>query len=201
MELTKIRSIATRNHSSSWRNVLQLRRHRAKIPPIEICAPPKRNEFRSAVFDLVAERAPGQESDLVAIGEQNARDRKQRIDMARRRRRSDKNLHDIGPLIADKRAYVGLPMEATPSGAKSPRPRSRANVQHGERARLRESFRDWILRYGCNGVAAIVCFADWSCPGLVDGLGLRRVCLGHHVSFRIRWARDSPRAEWRRDGL
>jgi hypothetical protein len=31
-------------------------------------------------------------------------------------------IHDIGPLIADKRAYVGLPMEATPSGAKSHRP-------------------------------------------------------------------------------
>ena len=31
----------------------------------------------------------------------------------------------------------------------------------------------------------------WSCPGLVDGLGLRRVCLGHHVSFRIRWGKDS----------
>ena len=26
----------------------------------------------------------------------------------------------------------------------------------------------------------------------MDGLGLRRVCLGHHVSFRIRWAKDSP---------
>ena len=75
----------------SWRNVLQLRRHRAKIPPIEICVALKRNEFRSAVFDSVAERAAGQESDLVAFGEQNTRDRKQRIDMARRRRRSDKN--------------------------------------------------------------------------------------------------------------
>jgi hypothetical protein len=35
----------------SWRNVLQLRRYRAKIPPIEICVALKRNEFRSAVFD------------------------------------------------------------------------------------------------------------------------------------------------------
>ena len=52
----------------SWRNVLQLRRHRAKIPPIEICTALKRNEFRSAVFDSVAERAAGQESDLVAFG-------------------------------------------------------------------------------------------------------------------------------------
>src|SRR5580693_2408597 len=33
---------------------------------------------------------------------------------------------------------------------------------------------------------------EWSCPGLVDGLGLRRACLGHRVSFRIRWAKDSP---------
>src|SRR5580693_7129264 len=26
----------------------------------------------------------------------------------------------------------------------------------------------------------------------MDGLGLRRACLGHHASFRIRWATDSP---------
>ena len=32
----------------------------------------------------------------------------------------------------------------------------------------------------------------WSCPALMDGLGLGRACLGHHVSFRIRWAKDSP---------
>ena len=32
----------------------------------------------------------------------------------------------------------------------------------------------------------------WSCPALMDGLGLRRACSGHHVSFRIRWAKDSP---------
>ena len=31
----------------------------------------------------------------------------------------------------------------------------------------------------------------WSCPALMDGLGLRRACLGHHVSFRIRWAKDT----------
>ena len=31
----------------------------------------------------------------------------------------------------------------------------------------------------------------WSCPVLMDGLELRRACLGHHVSFRIRWAKDS----------
>ena len=30
-----------------------------------------------------------------------------------------------------------------------------------------------------------------SCPALMDGLGLRRVWLGHHVSFRIRWAKDT----------
>ena len=32
----------------------------------------------------------------------------------------------------------------------------------------------------------------WSCPALMDGLGLRQACLGHRVSFRIRWAKDSP---------
>ena len=32
----------------------------------------------------------------------------------------------------------------------------------------------------------------WSCPGLMDGLGLKRAWLGHHVSFRIRWVKDSP---------
>ena len=32
----------------------------------------------------------------------------------------------------------------------------------------------------------------WSYPALMDGLGLRQACLGHHASFRIRWARDSP---------
>ena len=33
---------------------------------------------------------------------------------------------------------------------------------------------------------------DGVTPALVDGLGLRRACLGHRVSFRIRWAKDSP---------
>jgi hypothetical protein len=73
--------------------------------------------------------------------------------MARRGGRSDKNFHDIGPLIADKAASVGLPTDATPSGAISARPRSRANSQQGEGARLRENFRDWILRYVCNTAA------------------------------------------------
>ena len=41
--------------------------------------------------------------------------------------------------------------------------------------------------------------SEWSCPALMDGLGASgRVCLGHHVSFRIRWGKDTPRAEWRR---
>ena len=105
----------------SWRNVLQLRRYRAKIPPIEICVALKRNEFRSAVFDSVAERAAGQESDLVAFGAQNTRDRKQRIDMAGRRRRSDKNFHDIGPLIADEARLLGLPIDAGLPAQKSAR--------------------------------------------------------------------------------
>jgi hypothetical protein len=45
----------------SRRNVLEFGSHREKIPPIEICAALKRNEFRSAVFDAVTERAAGQE--------------------------------------------------------------------------------------------------------------------------------------------
>ena len=31
----------------------------------------------------------------------------------------------------------------------------------------------------------------WSCPALMDGLGLRRVYSGHRVSFRIRLGRDN----------
>ena len=31
----------------------------------------------------------------------------------------------------------------------------------------------------------------WSYPALMDGLGLRQAFLGDHVSFRIRWAKDS----------
>ena len=93
----------------SRRNVLQLGSHRENFPPIEICAHRKRNEFRSAAFDAGAKDAAGQESDLVAFGEQYVRDRKQRIEMACRGRRSDKNFHDIVPLIADKARIRGSP--------------------------------------------------------------------------------------------
>ena len=58
---------------------------------------------------------------------------------------------------------MGLPTDAMPSGAISGRPRSRANGQHGERARLRENFRDWILRYVCNAAAAGETFATAIC--------------------------------------
>ena len=46
-----------------------------------------------------------------------------------------------------------------------------------------------IRRHSTNGYLSPV---EWSYPALVDGLGLRRACLGHRVSFRIRWAKDSP---------
>ena len=111
----------------SRRNVLQFGNRRENIPPIDICGALKRNEFRSAAFYAVAEGAPGQEIDLVAFGEQDTRDCKQRIEMARRRHTSDKNLHDLDPLIADRRAFAGLPTGATPSGAISGQPRSRPN--------------------------------------------------------------------------
>jgi hypothetical protein len=29
-------------------------------------------------------------------------------------------------------------------------------------------------------------------PRFAGRVGFRRACLGHHVSFRIRWAKDSP---------
>jgi hypothetical protein len=32
----------------------------------------------------------------------------------------------------------------------------------------------------------------WSCPALMGGLGLGELCSEHHVSFRIRWAKDTP---------
>ena len=35
-------------------------------------------------------------------------------------------------------------------------------------------------------------FLEVEFPALKDGLGLRQACLGHDVSFRIRWAKDSP---------
>src|SRR6202789_2671425 len=105
----------------SRRNVLQFGGHREKIPPIEICAALKRNEFRSAVFDAFAERAAGQESDLVRFGPQYTRDRKQRIDMAGRGGRSDKNFHDICPLIADEARLLGLPIDAGLPAQKSAR--------------------------------------------------------------------------------
>src|ERR1700722_20145207 len=55
--------------------------------------------------------------------------------------------------LPTRRASLGLPTDATPSGAISGQPRSRPNVQHGERARLPENFRDWTLRYVCNAAA------------------------------------------------
>jgi hypothetical protein len=45
----------------------------------------------------------------VAFGEQDTGDRKQRIDMARSGRRSEKNFHDTGPLIADTARIRGSP--------------------------------------------------------------------------------------------
>ena len=49
--------------------------------------------------------------------------------------------------------------------------------------------RAWITTGLAYGVGVFVVM--WSCPALMDGLGLRRACLGHHVSFRIRWAKDT----------
>src|SRR5262249_14761053 len=71
-------------------------------PQIEIGVGRKRNEFRSTAFDAVAVGAPRQEGNLVAFGEQYARDCKQRIEMARRGRGSEENFHGIGPLIVDR---------------------------------------------------------------------------------------------------
>jgi Integrase core domain len=47
--------------------------------------------------------------------------------------------------------------------------------------------RAWLGRIGVKTL-----FRSWSRPALMDGLGLGRVCLGDHVSFGIRWAKDSP---------
>jgi hypothetical protein len=73
--------------------------------------------------------------------------------MARRGGRSDKNFHDIGPLIADKARICGSPDGRDALRRNIRQPRSRPNGQHGERARLRQSFRNWILRYVCNATA------------------------------------------------
>jgi hypothetical protein len=135
------------------RNVLEFRSHRENVSTIEICAALKRNEFSSAIFDAVAERAAGQETDLVAFGAEHMYDRKQRIEMARRGRRSEKNFHHFGPLLPTRRASRVSSTDATPSGAISGRPRSRPNGQHGERVRLPMNFRDWTLRYVCNAAA------------------------------------------------
>ena len=100
-----MRSQATAQPFEPRRNVLQFGDHRENVAQVEICAARKRKELRAAGFDAGAKRGAGQEGDLVAFGDQNARDRKQRIEMARRRRRSDENFHDIGPLIADDGAH------------------------------------------------------------------------------------------------
>jgi hypothetical protein len=54
------------------------------------------------------------------------------------------------------------------SGAISGQPRGRPNGPHGERARLRESFRNWTLRYLCNAATDGKKFAK-SSPGFIPG--------------------------------
>jgi hypothetical protein len=75
---------------------------REDILRIEVRGRRERKKFGSAALDANAEGAARQKSNLVTFGAQNARDRKQRIEMARRGRRDDENFHGIGPLIADK---------------------------------------------------------------------------------------------------
>src|SRR5882757_6173408 len=86
--------------------VFQLGNHRENFPQIEVRARGKGKEFESAGFDAGAKGGACQEGDLVAFGRQDACNRKQRIEMTRRRRRSDKNFHVIGPLIVEKRSRL-----------------------------------------------------------------------------------------------
>jgi hypothetical protein len=62
------------------RDSLEFRNHRENVPQIEICACGEGKEFDSAAFDSVAKDRARQESDLVAFGEQDARDRRQRVE-------------------------------------------------------------------------------------------------------------------------
>ena len=66
---------------------------------IEVRGRWERKKFGPTAFDTRAKGGPGQEGDLVAFGEQDARDRKQRIEMARRGRRSEENFHGNRPLM------------------------------------------------------------------------------------------------------
>src|ERR1700727_2590970 len=89
-------------------------------------------------------------------------------------------------------SYLGLAPTPFQSGGMD-RDR-RINRAGNSRARKTLVQLAWLwLRYQPESSHA----AWWSCPALMDGLGLRRVCLGHHVSFRIRWrkATQGPRGE------
>ena len=74
-------------------HALQLGSHRADVTQIEVRALGKGVEFRPDGFDAAAQNAARQKGEFVAFGDQDASDREQRIEMARRGGRSDENFH------------------------------------------------------------------------------------------------------------
>lgn len=75
--------------------VFQFGHHRDYVSKIEIRARGKGAIFCPDAFDALAQSAARQADDLVAFGDQDAPNRKQRIEMARRGRLSNENFHAI----------------------------------------------------------------------------------------------------------
>lgn len=74
-------------------NDLELGDQREDVVRIEVRALGKRKEPDAVGFDAGTKGGACHKGNLVAFGSQDLRDRQQWIEMARRRRRSDKNLH------------------------------------------------------------------------------------------------------------
>ncbi|MET3341531.1 hypothetical protein ABIF52_001912 [Bradyrhizobium japonicum] len=66
---------------------------REDVVRIEVRALGKGKELDAAGLDAGAKGGAGHESNLMTLGDQDLRDCQHRIEMTRRRRRSDKNLH------------------------------------------------------------------------------------------------------------
>ncbi|MEI9982195.1 MAG: hypothetical protein WDN69_02665 [Aliidongia sp.] len=77
------------------RHGFQFGSHRVQVAEIEIRARWERPEFRPSGFDALAEGAAGQDDDFVSFGHQDAPDGQQRVEMTRRRSRSNEYFHAI----------------------------------------------------------------------------------------------------------
>ncbi len=117
----------------------QFGEHRIEGAQIEVGTRGKRVEFRADAFDAIAQDAARQEADIVAFSDQDVSDCKQRIEMARRGRRSKEDFHGTCPSGCRK-------VPRRPGRC----PVDRLNQGQAEDLQLRLDFATAQNGYGCN---------------------------------------------------